>query len=87
VFVVEFQPYGLADGATAVVKLKKVTAEGGTALAADFAKSLVGQNLLASLSRQNLGALKAGGTYSGRLALKKDGAASSFSLTEVRRQD
>jgi hypothetical protein len=85
VFIVEFQPFGLADGTNAVVRLTKVTSEGGTQLAGEFARTLVGQNLLVVLGPDDLARLKTGGTYSGRLSLIEEGAVSTFSLASVRR--
>jgi hypothetical protein len=85
VLVVEFEPYGLAGTGGAVIRLTNVTAEGGTALAAEFAKSLTGQNLVVAVAPSSAAALKTGGTYSGRITLKQADGTTSFSIAAIQR--
>lgn len=85
VFGVAFEPYGLGSGNTAVIRLTKVSAEGGTPLAADFAKALVRENLQVLLGTDDASALKTGGAYVGKISLVTRAGVTSFALSGVQR--
>jgi hypothetical protein len=84
-FAVEFQPYGLATNGTAVIRIDKATAQGGSKLAPQFAQTLTGQNMLVSVALNSAGVLKAGGAYTGQLQLVQKGEVTTFAVTEVKR--
>ena len=85
VFVVSFQPYGLARNGTAVIRVTKASAEGGTRLAASFAQALAGQNLQVSVATDSKAILDSGGTYTGRVTLVGDSGVDSFAISAVKR--
>lgn len=84
-FTIEFQPYGLSTNGTAVIRIDKVTAEGGSKLAPQFAKALMGQNMLVTVSLDSAGVLKVGGAYTGELRLVKKGEVTTFVLAGAQR--
>ena len=84
VFVVRFEPYGLAAGNTAVIRIDDAKASGGTTLAPEFAQALRGQNLQAAVALDSAALLKTGGTYEGKLTLVDAGEAKSFAIASVR---
>jgi hypothetical protein len=83
VFAVKFQPYGLSSNGTAVIRIVDAVAHGGNQLAEQFAHSLVNQNLRATVALDSVAQLKAGGTYSGQLALVSKGGPSTFELSNA----
>lgn len=84
VFRVEFHPYGLASNGTVVIRVTKVSAQGGNRLAAPFAQALAGQNLQASVALDSRAVLKTGGLYSGNVTLVDDSGADSFAVGGVK---
>lgn len=83
VFAVKFRPYGLSSNGTAVIRLDGAAAIGGSQLAEQFAKSLVNQNLRATLALGSVAQLKTGGAYAGQLRLVEKGDVSTFEISEV----
>ncbi len=82
-FAVTFQPYGLGPtSGTVVVKVDTAQAQSGSAAAEEFAKALVGRNAVASVSKgSELPAT--GGSYTGVIALQRQGDASVLVLSEI----
>jgi hypothetical protein len=87
VFVIEFEPFGLTADGGAVISLFAVTAQGGSSLAAQFAKDLVSQNVKVQVAPDSVAALKTGGSYSGVLSLVERAGVTSFEIAEVKRVD
>jgi hypothetical protein len=85
VFSVEFQPYGLAQNGTAVVRITKASSQGGTAYAAPFAKTLMGQNVQVSLALDSRAVLQSGGVFSGSFTLVDHSGIDSFAISGVKR--
>jgi hypothetical protein len=84
VFLVEFQPYGLAENRTAVIRVGKASAQGGTKLAQGFAQMLQGQNLQVLLDSRTATALTEGGSFSGEIRLIDRNGMDSFGLSAVK---
>jgi hypothetical protein len=84
VFLVEFQPYGLASGGTAVIQVTKASARGGNQLASKFAQALPGQNFRVAVELGSLPVLKDGGRYAGTLSLVEAEGVSSFKIADVK---
>jgi hypothetical protein len=82
-FAIKLEPFGLVAGSRAVIKVTGATANGGSALASEFATSLKGQNLLVRVDAEGAAAMKTGGLYTARLTLVDSGGASSFELSNV----
>lgn len=83
VFAVKFRPYGLSSNGTTVIRLDGAAAVGGSPLAEQFAKSLVNQNIKATLALDSVAELKAGGAYTGQLKLVEKDDVSTFEISKV----
>ena len=84
VFLVEFQPYGLTSGGSAVIQITKANAQGGNPLAPKFAQTLPGQNFKVALELGSLAVLKTGGSYSGTFSLVEKDGVTSFRIADVK---
>ncbi len=83
-YPVEFEVYGRSSAGDLVIRVSKATAEGGNENSRDFAGSLKGQNLLASVDSSTSAPPTKGGTYSATLILVPSNPGFTFSLSNVR---
>jgi hypothetical protein len=86
-FLIEFQPYGLAQNRTAVIRIKSAKAQGGNQLAQGFAQALTGQNMQVTVDVGSVSALASGGSYSGEIRLVDRDGTDSFALSAVKHAD